>query len=92
MSLFTMCKGFRASYLHDNEFKDQWQLTDVTRGQVKEKRSVPDGVRTTDSFGLLGTDHFPILTQVDDNIVVCKTRSGFFFYVYGIFFYLGNKH
>ena len=84
--------GYRIFYLHDDEFKDQWQLSDVTGGQVKQKWSVPHRVWTTGSFGLLGTNNIPILTQVYDNVVVCggKVTSTvmILFYLSQIFFCL----
>lgn len=64
----------RMSDLHDDELQHQWQLSDVTTGQVKQEWSVPDRVGTTGPFGLLGTNYFPILAQIDYNIVVCGKK------------------
>lgn len=58
-------------HLHDDEFKHQRQLSDVTRWQVEKEWSIPDRVQTTGPFCLLWSDYFPILKQVNDNIVVC---------------------
>lgn len=62
-------------YLHDNELQDQWQLSDVTRWQVKQEGGVPDGVASAGAFCFLGADYFPFLTQVDDNVMVYGGRN-----------------
>lgn len=62
---------FFFSHLHDDEFKNQRQFGDVTSGQVEEEGSVPDRVRSTHAFGLLGADDFPVLSQVNDDVVIC---------------------
>lgn len=60
------------SYLHDDELQSKRQLSDVTKRQVKEKGSVPHSVVSSRPFGLLRTDHLPILTEVDDYVVICR--------------------
>jgi hypothetical protein len=62
------------SYLHDDELQSKRQLSDVTNRQVKEKGSVPHSVVSPRPFGLLRTDHLPILTQVDDYVVICRDK------------------
>ena len=65
-------KPWNLKYLHDDELEHQ--LGDVSRRQVEQEGSVPDGIRTARPFGLLRTDNLPILTQVDDNVVVCGEK------------------
>ena len=57
-------------YLHDDELQDQWQLADVTGRQVEQEGGVPDRVGARRALGLFGGDHFTVLSQVDDDVVV----------------------